>query len=317
MSQQQRTSHSPFLPTPLESILLSMYPGTLLLGSVFSLLSPQARNAPYDAAQQSHPSHLAPSYFAQKKNIFNVYFVKVGWFWMTLALLLFIYSHPALGPRGRIGVMTPRRAQSILRWGLATLWWGAVTQWFFGPAIIDRSFKLTGGACELLVESSKVQSKEAGRIFTHAACRAAGGRWKGGHDISGHVFLLILGSGLLWLEILPVLLRYCKGLTRERIVQTASGSIGRVGEVEVTGAEGPGSANVEKEEAEIGVGFGVKFALGVAGLSWWMLLMTAAYFHTWFEKFTGLTVALVAIWTIYVLPRGVPAIRSIVGMPGV
>lgn len=26
---------------------------------------------------------------------------------------------------------------------------GAVTQWFFGPAIIDRGFQLTGGACEL------------------------------------------------------------------------------------------------------------------------------------------------------------------------
>lgn len=29
---------------------------------------------------------------------------------------------------------------------------------------------------------------------------------------------------------------------------------------------------------------GAKFALGVASLSVYMLLMTAAYFHTWFEK---------------------------------
>ena len=29
---------------------------------------------------------------------------------------------------------------------------------------------------------------------------------------------------------------------------------------------------------------GAKFALGVAGLDVYMLLMTAAYFHTWFEK---------------------------------
>ena len=29
---------------------------------------------------------------------------------------------------------------------------------------------------------------------------------------------------------------------------------------------------------------GLSVPLVVAGLSWWMLLMTAAYFHTWFEK---------------------------------
>ena len=50
---------------------------------------------------------------------------------------------------------------------------------------------------------------------------------------------------------------------------------------------------------------------------WWMLLMTAAYFHTWFEKFTGLLVALGALWVVYFLPRGLPAMRAAVGMPGV
>ena len=29
---------------------------------------------------------------------------------------------------------------------------------------------------------------------------------------------------------------------------------------------------------------GVSAPVVVAGMSWWMLLMTAAYFHTWFEK---------------------------------
>lgn len=32
------------------------------------------------------------------------------------------------------------------------------------------------------------------------------------------------------------------------------------------------------------MGLGGKFAVGVIGLSVWMLLMTAIYFHTWFEK---------------------------------
>lgn len=65
------------------------------------------------------------------------------------------------------------------------------------------------------------------------------------------------------------------------------------------------------------LGLGVKVALGVAGMSWWMLLMTAAYFHTWFEKFTGLVVAFLAVYGVYFAPRGLPALRQLVGTPGV
>ena len=65
------------------------------------------------------------------------------------------------------------------------------------------------------------------------------------------------------------------------------------------------------------LGVGVKVALGVAVMNWWMLLMTAAYFLTWFEKFTGLFVASTALYVVYFLPRAVPAIRQLIGMPGV
>lgn len=50
------------------------------------------------------------------------------------------------------------------------------------------------------------------------------------------------------------------------------------------------SANVEAEiapgqgEGAYALGVGAKTALGVMGLNLWMLLMTAIYFHTWFEK---------------------------------
>ena len=83
------------------------------------------------------------------------------------------------------------------------------------------------------------------------------------------------------------------------------------------------SASVEADEqADIGteskeLGIGIQAALLVAGLSWWMLLMTAAYFHTWFEKFTGLLVAFGAIYVVYFLPRAIPQLRQVVGMPGV
>lgn len=163
-----------------------------------------------------------------------------------------------------------------------------MTQWAFGPGLIDRGFRLTGGVCELLESEGEkriAMGKGVGEvrdIFTGAACKLAGGQWKGGHDISGHVFLLTLGSAFLGMEILPVVLRYV------------------------------GDEEVRREE-----GSGVGGAVIVAGLSWWMLLMTAAYFHTWVEKFAGLLVAFIGVVVVYFLPRATPALRDLIGMPGV
>ena len=42
--------------------------------------------------------------------------------------------------------------------------------------------------------------------------------------------------------------------------------------------------NITVPESQGQLNLGVKIVLGVSGLSIWMLLMTAAYFHTWFEK---------------------------------
>ena len=271
------SNRSPLLPTSLEALLLAIYPGTLLLGSLFSLLEPHARNAPYSAVTQSHPSEVAPSYFAQKKNLFNVFFVKIGWFWTTFAFLVFLFLHSSTGPRKTL-VLTPRRAQGVLRWGMMTFWWAIFTQWFFGPPLIDRGFRWTGGQCELIrTEEGRSDMSDTRELFTGAACKLAGGQWKGGHDISGHVFLLVLGSAFLWMEILPVVLRHA-GLTEERLVRKANGEVTSV-KVEVQGA-----GDVENKENEKDGKGGVGVPLAVAGLSWWMLLMTAAYFHTWFEK---------------------------------
>ena len=92
------------------------------------------------------------------------------------------------------------------------------------------------------------------------------------------------------------------------------------GAIKTAAAEGQVEPIAGEKDApkgtEAATSFGVKLALGVAGFSWWMLLMTAAYFHTWFEKFTGLLVAFIGIYVVYFLPRGVPAYRAIIGMPG-
>lgn len=306
---------SPWLPTPLEAILLSLYPGTLLLGSLFSTLTVNDKVTPYIGALQSYAPDNAPSYFAKKSNIFNVYFVKIGWVWITAAFFLFVASHKSLGPALQV---TSRRIQAVARYVCGTLIWYGTTQWFFGPALIDRGFRLTGGQCAVMLsdsaaaEAQKAEMSDLREALSNAACKAAGGRWLGGHDISGHVFLLVLGSGMLWMELLPVVVRWsglreARRIVKDGLVRSASAETAAV-----DGQAAKGNVEVPKS-----LGVGVKLALGVAAMNWWMLLMTAAYFHTWFEKFTGLTVAATALYAIYFLPRAVPVLRQAIGMPGV
>jgi hypothetical protein len=266
---------SPFQPTTLEAAILAIYPATLILGSLFSLLNADARSAPYNATSQSHDPKFAPSYFAQKSNLFNQIFVKKGWFWITVSYFLFLFTHASTGP-SYTPTITPKRIRGVLRWGIVTIWWIFVTQWFFGPAIIDRGFTMTGGQCELLQEAKEgnIPMSAERQFYTGMACKAVGGKWKGGHDISGHVFLLVLGSMFLLEEVLHVVLRSAKA-KEERTIIMSDGAV-KSAEVE---AEIPSGA------PELGQwDLGVKVVLSVSGLSLWMLLMTAAYFHTWFEK---------------------------------
>lgn len=118
------------------------------------------------------------------------------------------------------------------------------------------------------------------QFVTSMACKAVGGKWKGGHDISGHVFLLVLGSMFLLEEILHVLLT-SSGAKEERTIVVSDGAVKSAG-IEAQADNTPSLGDHGQ------LNWGVKFVLGVAGLSIWMLLMTAAYFHTWFEKVSNL-----------------------------
>jgi ATP adenylyltransferase len=154
--------------------------------------------------------------------------------------------------------------------------WFLVTQWCFGPALIDRGFRWTGGRCELARREVEFGSDTVGDKVTAVACKAAGGKWKGGHDISGHVFLLTLGTAFLMQEVGWAVLRWSGKRNEERCVVMTDGAL-KSANVESDTSLGEGSERPA-------LGLGGKFAVGVMGLSAWMLLMTAIYFHTWFEK---------------------------------
>lgn len=229
---------SQLLPTRLEAAVAAVFPAILVFGSLYSLLSPSATMRDQSAATTATAT-AAPSYFALKTNLFNTVFVKRGWAWTSASLLAFAAIHPALRRGGGV-----RTAHLAARWLLLTAWWFAVTQWCFGPPLIDRTFRWTGGRCE---------AAGPHQLVTILACRAAGGSWTGGHDLSGHVFLLVLGSGMLMQEIGSV---------------PADGTGAAFGSWRTSGA----------------LGWAYRAVWAVVGLSLWMLLMTAIYFHTWFEK---------------------------------
>lgn len=210
-----------------------------------------------------------PTYFSLKRNIFNIFFVKYGWLWTTL-----IYAYHATRLR------RTRPLQAVLRWALATAWWVLVTQWCFGPPLMDRMFLLTGGLCEVIndpntVDESQLTTPEL--LVTSAACKLAKGHWKGGHDLSGHVFMLTHASLFLWSELMPTLQM--------------------------------GNAKQWTHSATWAVG-------ALLGLWWWMLVMTGVHFHTWREKITGLLASVVQWIVVYMVGiRLFPQVRAIIGVP--
>ena len=150
-------------PPALLSAVLLIYPATLLLGSLFSTISPTARHSRDLFVSSPHPaSPLAPSlaadmhlsegpvnYFARKNNVFNIYFVKIGWLWTTAAFVSLLITQPVFSSSLRESSSQQearfrRTLQAILRYALTTTVWYLATQWFFGPAIIDRGFVATG-----------------------------------------------------------------------------------------------------------------------------------------------------------------------------
>ncbi|CAZ80899.1 unnamed protein product [Tuber melanosporum] len=164
---------------PREIFIASIYPLTLIAGSAVSVFSPSSASTNF--------------HFSHKRNPLNVFFVKYGWLWTTLVFLI----HTSR-------LRSSLRVKALLRYAFATIWWILVTQWFFGPPIMDLLFWFTGGECQL-VDTDPMRTKEemgpVQMVFSSAACKVAGGKWSGGHDLSGHAFLLTHASLFLWSEL--------------------------------------------------------------------------------------------------------------------
>jgi hypothetical protein len=298
----------------LSPYLLLIYPTILALGSFYSTISPAATSAtnagaltPGVASDLNKATGPQPlNYFASKQNLLNIYFVKIDWFWTTLAFALLVYTTHAAQQKGKASSSARTWLQAALRYLIVTATWVGTTQWLFGPPLIDRSFTLTGGRCEALPAKIDDSGRpDISAMATQIACKAVGGRWKGGHDISGHVFMLVLSSAFLLLEIY------------------VSDALSPHPRVSPNAAAGVAYSTTDEEKRELGgwesntdakIRLWTRYFVStVIALDFWMLLMTAIWFHTWLEKLSGLLLSASCIWAVYFLPAFLPGWGAIVG----
>ncbi|KAG2217528.1 hypothetical protein INT45_009953 [Circinella minor] len=150
--------------------------------------------------------HIPPSYFSNSHNIFNVYFVKLGWLWTTLAFSSLLIFQPTTTTTTRTTNNNNKLLQSLGRYICMTLYWIVMTQWLLGPSFVDRMFVATGGSCHFENTSSPLIAAAINKnmILQQATCRSSGGRWHGGHDVSGHCVLLIHASLFLLEELMHI-----------------------------------------------------------------------------------------------------------------
>ena len=296
-SRTQRTQRTRSRST---SYLLLLYPLILAFGSLFSVLSPVA-------SHQTFTSPSGPSnYFAGKHNLINIYFVKLGWFWTTLAFALLQLTTRPPSPATRQKHYT----QSLIRYTLITTSWFLVTQWFFGPAIIDRSFTVTGGHCEA-PPPGEIEDLKAALTFPTITngriCKNSGGRWRGGHDISGHIFMLVLSSAFLIYESYIADSHAAHPHVSPAAAAKLASDLTEEERKAVGGWESEGAARVRV--------YARWLLWGTVGLDLWMIMMTAIWFHTWLEKLSGLLIAGLVVWGVYFLPEveGAEGWRGVVG----
>ncbi|KAM7356826.1 acyl-coenzyme A diphosphatase Fitm isoform 1-T2 [Cochliomyia hominivorax] len=122
------------------------------------------------------------TYFARSDNLFNVYFVKVGWGWTLLFTVPFVVMTSYTLCCGDMKRLLRHHVPRIV---IATFFWFFWTKLF---NVIETSY----GKCTVKGYSTK------------SSCLRAGYLWNG-FDISGHAFILIHSSLVLIEEARPII----------------------------------------------------------------------------------------------------------------
>ena len=108
-------------------------------------------------------------------------------------------------------------------------------------------------------------------------------KWVGGHDVSGHVYLLMLSSFILFITLKPCIQNLLQGPNQNTNKEDRSSqNISKVNENEKTVKAG------KVNEINILNKLVILLTTTLLIIWLWMLLITCIYFHTPYEKLTGL-----------------------------
>lgn len=252
------------------------------------------------------------NYYNDKRNILNQVFVKQGWFWTTAVVAAYygalVYNRSRAGASGaRAGASAgvgPILTKALINYLVATAWWVLFTQWCFGLPLMDKIFVWTGGRCYVppgrmdpghklaLVFTQIHDGTFATNVINSKTCRQLKGQWEGGHDPSGHVFLLTHSSLYMFFEVRQYG-KYGLGQVKELWAQLGREKTAG-GRMAVVGSHILAHASI--------------LAYGLIGLWWFMLLMTNIYFHSILEKLVGLMFGYVmGAWYLGTRPSGARA----------
>jgi len=212
---------------------------------------------------------LPPSYLSNRKNIFNVYFVKKGWGWTFF--LLFGYISSLLIKQKVYNWFTFYKHLSRL--GLTTIFWFMFTSAF---EVVE---KMTG---QCLGQDS---------ILSKSVCRKNDLIWNG-FDISGHAFLLSFCVLIINEEL---------NCVNNILTMNHNGVTHTSNEVH---QHGKGVRNIFgmiiREEVFENIIEGLGFLLLALMLLWEvMLFFTCLYFHTLSQKLIGFGVGAAAFYAAY------------------
>ncbi|BGP25113.1 cell wall surface anchor family protein [Rhodotorula toruloides] len=248
-------------------------------------------------SETAFPVQLSLPFFADKRNPINRLFIKRAWAWVTalfVAFLAAVLLFPS-PPRAQSApsstrttsntrvqaVSTAHVAASVRRYLLASLYWFYLTQatWFgrsLGPSITFRILRSSGAVCVPSALSSEAIA-QAGQGGLHSdgphdaaapplVCAGAKGEyWRGGHDVSGHAFMMIHCGMFLFELVYPLLPALFPSLFRYAGIR-------------------PPAAPKRFHPVVRVLGY---VAVAMIALCWWMLLMTSLFFHSSSEKLTG------------------------------
>ena len=298
-------SLQPFVQYAFAALAATTLLGTLYSGDSATVIDVRSR---LPAAMMASGVGANSSYFADKRNLFNVYFVKQAWAWTTLCFFAFVATSHLFPPKSTaISVTSSDRTNSLWiharRYLLATLFWFYVTQatWFFGlgPSLSHYILLATGAQCvpsDLTAGGTPATvggSTGTGGVLGMSPalevdmgiCRSADGKsyWQGGHDVSGHTFLLVHASLLLLTTIAPTLPYLFPSIRNYFYPPLAPSPSSTATPVKISA---PASISPAHRYATY-------FVLSLISLWWFMLLQTALNFHHWSEKATGFAFAVV------------------------